>query len=96
MELLAQRLGGTTKFPYNDSDCLDAEAFKLIADTLVEENGIRPYLHTWVVDVIMDENKIRGVITESKSGRQGILAKRVIYCSGDADWLIFVGVGSPS
>jgi flavin-dependent dehydrogenase len=82
MEGLAKRLGATRKFAYNDSDCLDAERFKLIADGLIEENGIRPYLHTWVVDVIKDGNKIRGVVTESKSGRQAILAKRVIDCSG--------------
>jgi len=91
MEALARRLGGTTKFPYNDSDCLDAEQFKLIADGLVEQNGIRPYLHTWVVDVIKDGNKIKGVITESKSGRQAIVAKRVIDCTGDADVANFCG-----
>ena len=27
MERVAERMGGTTKWPYNDSDCLDAEAW---------------------------------------------------------------------
>lgn len=35
MERVAQRMGGSTKFPYNDSDCLDAEKFKIIADNLI-------------------------------------------------------------
>jgi hypothetical protein len=37
------------------------------------------------VDAVMEGESIRGVITESKSGRQAILAKRVIDASGDAD-----------
>jgi hypothetical protein len=33
----------------------------------------------------MEDQTIRGVITESKSGRQAILAKRIIDATGDAD-----------
>jgi hypothetical protein len=33
----------------------------------------------------MEGNLIKGVITESKSGRYAIVAKRVIDCTGDAD-----------
>ena len=29
MERLAAKMGGTTKFPYNDSECLDADFFKV-------------------------------------------------------------------
>jgi hypothetical protein len=39
----------------------------------------------------MDGNEIRGVITESKSGRQAILAKRVVDASGDADMAFRAG-----
>ena len=70
-------MGGSVKWPYNDSECLDADFFKVVADTLVKESGIRPLLHTTIVEVIMDEEKktVKGVITESKSGRQAILAQ---------------------
>ena len=38
------------------------------------------------VDVIKSSNnEIQGIVTESKSGRQAILARRVIDCTGDAD-----------
>jgi len=85
MERAAERMGGTTKWPYNDSPCLDGEQFKLVADRMVQEAGVRPLLHIWVVETIMEGNTVKGVITESKSGRAAILADCVIDCTGDAD-----------
>ena len=64
---------------------LDADMFKYVADKMVQEAGITPLLHCFVVDPIMEGDTIKGVITESKSGRQAILAKRVIDATGDAD-----------
>lgn len=91
MERIAQRMGGCTKWPYNDSQCLDAERFKVVADNLVTEHGIRPLLHTWAVEAIVQEGQIKGVITESKSGRQVIMAKRVVDATGDADICYLAG-----
>jgi hypothetical protein len=52
----------------------------------------RPLLHTYAVEAIMDgSNRIRGVITESKSGRRAILADRVVDCTGDADVAYLAG-----
>lgn len=64
---------------------LDSEGFKLVADRLVEEAGIHPMLHRQFVAPIMDGNAIKGIITESKAGREAILAKIVIDATGDAD-----------
>ncbi|MGB7318435.1 MAG: FAD-dependent oxidoreductase [Planktotalea sp.] len=64
---------------------LDSEGFKLVADKLVEEAGIHPMLHRQFAAPIMDGNAIKGVIVESKAGREAILAKVVIDCTGDAD-----------
>jgi|EP00945_MAST-04E_sp_MAST-4E-sp1_P001285 ribulose 1,5-bisphosphate synthetase/thiazole synthase len=75
----------TEKFAFNESECLDADYFKLVADHLVRDNKIRPLLHTYVVESIVEDGKIVGVVTESKSGRQVIQAKCVIDCTGDAD-----------
>lgn len=91
MEKLAAKMGGATKWPYNDSQCLDADFFKIVADQLVTEAGVRPYLHSLATEVIMDGDVIKGVITESKSGRNAILAKRVIDCTGDADIAYLAG-----
>lgn len=64
---------------------IDGERFKWVADVLVEEAGITPLLHRLAVGPILEGGAIRGVITESKSGREVILAKRVIDATGDAD-----------
>ena len=85
MERIAAKMGGTIKWPYNDSQCLDADFFKVVADHLLTEAGVRPILHCLAVEVILEKNKIVGVITESKSGRLVIRAQRVIDCTGDAD-----------
>ncbi len=61
-ERLAAKMGGTRKFPYNESECLDADYFKFVADHLVAENNIRPLLHTTVCETIMEGNVIRGMI----------------------------------
>lgn len=64
---------------------LDSEGFKLVADRLVEEAGIHPMLHRVFVAPIMEGNTIKGVIVESKAGREAVLAKRIIDATGDAD-----------
>jgi ribulose 1,5-bisphosphate synthetase/thiazole synthase len=91
MEKMAERMGGTLKWPYNSSQCLDADFFKVVADRLIEDNGIKCILHCYAVDVIMEDNIIVGVITESKSGRMVIKAQRVIDCTGDGDIAHFSG-----
>ena len=84
-EQRTKALGGTQKEPQSQSEALDAEMFKFVADQLVSESGIRPLLHCTVVAPILEGNSIRGVITESKMGRGAILANIVIDASGDAD-----------
>jgi hypothetical protein len=64
---------------------LDSEGFKLVADRLVEEAGIKPMLHRMFVAPILEEGRITGIITESKAGREAILARVVIDATGDAD-----------
>jgi hypothetical protein len=51
----------------------------------VKEAGITPFLHRLCVAPIIENGMIRGVITESKSGREALLAERVIDATGDAD-----------
>ena len=84
-EKKTKEIGGSRKEPQSESEALDAEMFKYVADLFVEENNIKPLLHCSAVDAIVEENIIKGIITESKSGRLAVLAKRVIDCTGDAD-----------
>lgn len=81
----ARAAGAATPEPQSDSHAIDAEGFKLVADNLVEEAGIHPMLHRSFAAPIMNGDEICGIITESKAGREAILAKRVIDATGDAD-----------
>ncbi len=64
---------------------IDAEGFKLVADALVAEAGVHPMLHRLCVAPVMEGDAIRGVICESKAGREAVVAHRVIDATGDAD-----------
>lgn len=81
----AKTMGAALPEPQSISHALDAEGFKYVADCLVQEAGVRPMLHRMFVAPIIADGEIRGVITESKAGREAILAKRVVDASGDAD-----------
>jgi hypothetical protein len=63
----------------------DAEAFKVVADRMVREAGVELLLHTFAVDVVVEDGAIRAVIVESKSGRQAVVGKVFIDATGDAD-----------
>lgn len=81
----AKAMGAAMPEPQSLSHALDAEMFKWVADKLVEEAGITPLLHRMFVAPIVENGVVRGVITESKAGREAILARRVIDATGDAD-----------
>jgi ribulose 1,5-bisphosphate synthetase/thiazole synthase len=81
----AKAMGAAMPEPQSLSHALDAEMFKWVADKLVEEAGITPLLHRMFVAPIVENGAVIGVITESKAGREAILAKRVIDATGDAD-----------
>jgi len=70
---------------------VDPEGAKYLMDTMCAEAGVETFFHSWGVDVIQDGDKVLGVVFESKQGRQAILAKQVVDCSGDADMLFRAG-----
>ena len=81
----AKSMGASNPEPQSNSHAIDGEAFKYVADVLVEEAGITPMLHRTMVATIVENKVIQGVIVESKAGREAIMAKRVIDATGDAD-----------
>jgi len=93
LEERAAAMGAANPESQSLSQGIDGERFKWVADVLVEEAGIAPFLHRLAVRPIVEGGAIRGVITESKSGREAILAKRVVDATGDAD--IAARAGAP-
>ncbi len=66
---------------------IDPEITKCELNDMMEEAGVKLYLHSWGVRPIVAGNTVKGVFIENKSGRQAILAKTVIDCTGDGDLL---------
>ena len=75
---------------------IDPEVGKNEISRMVTEAGVRLYLHSWVTDVIMEDNVVKGIIFESKSGRQAVLGKVVIDSTGDGDLIPWTGEESDS
>ncbi|MEE8570965.1 FAD-dependent oxidoreductase [Candidatus Bathyarchaeota archaeon] len=84
-------LGGVTWRKGTINPNIDAEIHKFVANEMVEHSGAKMLLHTWAVNSIVDDDTVKGVITESKSGRQAILAKIVVDATGDGDIAAFSG-----
>lgn len=69
----------------------DPESLKFVLDDMILEAGAELLLQTQVIDVIMAENVLQGVVIYNKSGRQAIYASRIIDCTGDADVATMAG-----
>ena len=72
------------------SAVIDPEVGKDELCTMAEEAGVELLLHTWVVEPIVDNGRVCGVIVENKAGRQALLGKVVIDSTGDGDLLMNV------
>jgi len=69
----------------------DPEVARLIMSEMVEEAKVKPLFYTTAVDAVRENSKIKGIIVESKSGRQAILGKVVIDATGDGDVAVRAG-----
>jgi hypothetical protein len=67
------------------------EGAKFLMDEMIAESKVEMFFHSWGVDVIQDGSRVLGVVFESKQGRQAILAKQVVDCTGDGDMFFSAG-----
>ena len=73
---------------------IEPTQLKLEMDAMVqEEPNIKSLLHCWGTKPIVEDNKVKGVIFESKEGRKVIFAKIVIDATGDGD--LYSQAGAP-
>jgi hypothetical protein len=70
-----------------DSVCtaVDVEIYKRVAFEMMRESGVDVCVNTLLAGAIMDGAKIQGVITESRSGREAVMAKAYVDCTGYGD-----------
>lgn len=66
--------------------------FKYLLLDMMEGAGVRLRLHSMIVDVIVEDGALVGIILESKSGRQVILGRVFVDATGDGDLAARAGV----
>ena len=76
-----------------ESYTFNPEILKMVLDEATAEANVKLLYYTQVVDSIVEKNVIKGVFIENKGGRQAILAKRILDCSGDGD--VCASAGAP-
>ena len=64
---------------------VEPEAVKTVALEMLQEAGVEVMFYTFCSDAIMEGDELKGIIIESKAGREAILAQTIIDCTGDAD-----------
>ena len=70
----------------------DCATYKRVATDLVRSAGVDALYHTQMIDVIVDDDALTGLVLHTKSGYTGVGARRVIDASGDADAVFKMGL----
>ena len=65
-----------------DRQTINPEKLKNVLLEMPEEAGVLVRTYTFASDVVMEGDRIRGVLLESKSGREAVMAVTVMYCTG--------------
>jgi FAD dependent oxidoreductase len=71
--------------------CIDTELYKLTVFEMLVEAGVFVCVNTLLAGAIMDGSRIRGVIVESRSGREAFYANCFVDCTAYGDLAAFAG-----
>jgi len=93
------KVGGATGYPETerrydyDSVCtaIDTELYKLVTMEMLDEAGVFMALNTMLTGAIKDRLRLKGVIVNSRSGREAFLAKTFVDCTGYGDLAAYAG-----
>ena len=72
----------------------DPDAFKRASYAVIGDAGVKLRAHSWFSSAIVEDGAIKGVICETKEGRQAILGDVVIDATGDLDVAASAGAKS--
>jgi len=76
------------------SASFDPEGWKQASQEMVLEAGVHLRLHSWFSRTLVEDGAVRGVVVETKSGRQALRGRIVIDATGDGD--VFGSAGAPA
>jgi hypothetical protein len=72
---------------------MDPEILKCVLNDMAEEAGVKLLLHSYFVNALVEKDIVKGVVFESKSGRQAVLGKVIVDTTGDGD--VYASAGAP-
>jgi hypothetical protein len=75
----------TKPMPIVMAAAFDPDGWKRMSNEMIEEDGVDVRLHSWFSKAVVKDGRIRGVICETKAGRQAIMGDVIIDTSGDLD-----------
>jgi len=85
-------LGYAARDKSGNDGYFNPEALKFVLEEMVLEAGAKALYYTFVEDVIMEKNELKGLVVVNKSGRQAVYSKVVIDSTGDGDVATLAGV----
>ena len=62
---------------------VDPDYWGLLVFEMMTENNVNLLLHSLAVDVLKEGNAIKGIVVENASGRQAVLGKVIVDCTGE-------------
>jgi len=76
-----------------DSVCtaIDTELYKLVTFEMLVESGVFVAVNTLLAGAILEGPRIRGVVAESRAGREAIMARSFVDCTAYGDLAAFAG-----
>jgi hypothetical protein len=76
-----------------DSVCtaIDTELYKLVVFEMLVESGVFVCVNTLLASAIKDGSRLRGVIAESRSGREAIYGNAFVDCTAYGDLAAYAG-----
>ncbi|MBN1510301.1 MAG: FAD-dependent oxidoreductase [Sedimentisphaerales bacterium] len=78
-----------------DYDCvctaIDTELYKLTTFEMLAEAGVHVFVNTLLTGAIMEGPRVKGVIAESRSGREAFCAKCFVDCTAYGDLAAYAG-----
>lgn len=72
----------------------DCATYKKVATDILRGEGAQILYHTEMVDVIVEDDALTGLVLHTRSGFTRVMAKRVIDASGDADAVFRAGLAT--
>jgi hypothetical protein len=82
-----------TPHPVCFAAAFDPDGWKRVALEWIGEMGIELRLHSWFSRAIVEEGVVKGVVCETKAGREALLGDVVVDATGDLD--VAASAGAP-